>query len=470
LVDGQRELAKGQELLRQQRADLLQRQAQQRHEVSAFKLFLSEWQERLTAFRDQLLQEQSAVARQAADLAAQHAALDQEVEALSQRQNQVAEQEADVTLRREVLTRHLRDLQLWYQQKMRELADRDLWIAETGPTEATGPRLALLDGDSGQDERLADCLLELELVDPSTLTELRTRAQAEQCSLARLLVEGGLLTPWQVRTILSGRIGDLLVSNYRIIDLLQSDNRESVRLAYDPDRGVVVLRTPAPTVDRSQLAAYRTGFLAAAQVRSDHVLATLAVHDFDGLPIVVQEHEAALPASQWRQFARLTAVWLRLVEQAALGLAAVHAAGLVHGHLQEDQLVLDRNGRLRIAGLGEPPWLWSAALEPVTSTAWEDLRALGRIAAGWLTSPSASRLGRSHHSPLDELLQALEQPGPVTLVSNAQQVAEYVRSLRRRAPDDELAWQRLLAFLHERLRSVTSMPGEAPPSGPRLAA
>jgi chromosome segregation ATPase len=463
LSDAQRDLAAGQEGLRQQRAALLRQQAEHRHEVSAFKLFLGEWQERLEEFRQHLLREQSAVAERAAALAAQHAELDRNAAALNQRESQVAEQEAEVLFRRAEINRHLQDLQRWYRQKMRELADRHLLQPETEEPTAPGLRLVVAE-DADQDERLATSLLDLELVDAATLAELRSRARSERCSLGRLLLDGELLTPWQLQTILAGRLSDLVIGELRVLDVVRTTTWETLRQVYDPQRGVALLRSLLPHVERGRQAEYRAGFTAAMQVASEHVAATFEVFDLAGMPAVLQEWVIGLPATAWRELARVPAVWLRLVEQAALGLAAIHAAGLVHGRLQEGQFLLDATGRLRLCGLGEPAWLETAPPSTAAHSAWDDLQHLGRIAAAWLTAPSSSRLGRAHQSPLEAVVQALLQPSPGGKVTNAAELAEQVRGLRRRAADDELAWQRLLAFLHERLH------GAADAARPRHAA
>lgn len=450
LSDSQRDLAAGQEMLRQQRAALHRQQAEHRHEVSAFKLFLGEWQERLEEFRQNLLREQSAVAQRAAALAAQHAELDRSAAALNQRESQVAEQEADVNLRREEINRHLQDLQRWYRQKMRELADRHLLQPEADESSAQGLRL-VTDDEADQDERLAASLLDLELVDAATLAELRGQAQAEQRSLGRLLVDGDLLTSWQLQTILAGRLSDLVIGDLRVLDVVGTTTWEIIRQVYDPRHGAALLRCLLPHVERGRQAEYRAGFTAATQVRSDHVAATFDLLDVAGAPAVLQEWVVGLPATAWREMARVPAVWLRLVEQAALGLAAIHAAGMVHGHLHEGRLLLDATGRLRLCGLGEPDWLEASSAPAFAYSSWEDLQRLGRIAASWLTAQSSSRLGRAQQSPLEEVVQALLQPNPSGKVTSAAELAEHVHLLRRRSADDELAWQRLLAYLHERL-------------------
>src|SRR5271154_3536072 len=95
-------------------------------------------------------------------------------------------------------------------------------------------------------------------------------------------------------------------------------------------------------------------------------------------------------------------VCYRLLTQAALGLAALHKQGLVHGRLADSHLLLTPQGVLKLCGAGEPSWLHDVDIE--LGTAEDDLRALGRLVAGWC-SPSGVRKG-SKARPLPERMVA----------------------------------------------------------------
>src|SRR5205807_10246125 len=78
---------------------------------------------------------------------------------------------------------------------------------------------------------------------------------------------------------------------------------------------------------------YRQRFAAAAAVRHPHLAATLEVLEIAGRPAVLQESVSGLASGDWPALITAPGVWLRLVSEAADGVHALHAAGLVHGRL-----------------------------------------------------------------------------------------------------------------------------------------
>src|SRR5437867_7159660 len=128
-----------------------------------------------------------------------------------------------------------------------------------------------------------------------------------------------------------------------------------------------------------------------AQLQHPHVASTLEVLEIADRPAALEEWLAGLPCPDWPPLASVPGVSFRLLSQAALSLATIHGAGLVHGHLQDESLLLTADGILKMCGVGEPTWLtvppYAADATPV-----DDLIALGSIAAGWC-SPQTVRKG-----------------------------------------------------------------------------
>src|SRR5262249_59136605 len=102
-------------------------------------------------------------------------------------------------------------------------------------------------------------------------------------------------------------------------------------------------------------------FAAAAAVQHRHVAATQEVLEVGGRPAALQEWLTGLPSSDWPTLAAVPGVWFRLLCQAALGLRTAHQAGLIHGHLDAEGIVLTGDGTLKLCGFGEPEWLWGGA-------------------------------------------------------------------------------------------------------------
>src|SRR5205085_511144 len=122
---------------------------------------------------------------------------------------------------------------------------------------------------------------------------------------------------------------------------------------------------------------------AQAALAHPNLAATLEVLEIGGRPAALQEWLTGLPSSEWPPLAAAPGVWFRLLLQAAQGLEAAHQAGLVHGHLTPELVLLTGEGIVKLCGLGEPHWLAvPASAEPVEDAA-ADLRALGEIASGW---------------------------------------------------------------------------------------
>jgi serine/threonine-protein kinase len=170
-----------------------------------------------------------------------------------------------------------------------------------------------------------------------------------------------------------------LDDRYRPIRDLGGDELAVVRLAEDEE-----LRRPVALKCLSDAAAgddeVRRRFVRearlAASLAHPNVVRVYDTGELDGRPFVAMEYvegetladvlarRGPLPEPEAR----------RLVAQAAAGLEAVHAAGLSHGNVRPKNLLLRRDGVLKLIGLGghghEAP---------------EDVRALGAVLYGLLT-------------------------------------------------------------------------------------
>jgi len=112
----------------------------------------------------------------------------------------------------------------------------------------------------------------------------------------------------------------------------------------------------------------RTFFLnegrAMARVQHPNVLSIHAFGEHEGTPYFVMEFVPGQTVDQWlksrqTQFPDLDEA-VRIVEQACLGVQAIHAAKLVHRDLKPSNLLLDDTGRVAVADLGVARILESA--------------------------------------------------------------------------------------------------------------
>jgi hypothetical protein len=251
----------------------------------------------------------------------------------------------------------------------------------------------------------------------------------------------------------AGRVAELVTGPVRILEVLRAGPIELIYRALHTDHGVeMLLRRPHPDLSAARQDEYLERFAAAAAVRHENVVATVAILEGPRGKAVLQEWPQGLPGDEWRGAAAVPSVWLRLMQQTAQALAAIHAHGLVHGRLHEGRLLLTAEGLIKLCGLGEPFWLFGdPPPAPQAASPAEDRRALARMALRWLGG-SGLRGQRRGNEPLHELIKQIDHSH---LSDDA--LVRAIEGLRSQFADDSAAWQRLLQVVRTRLETA---PGE----------
>ncbi|MBX9578762.1 MAG: serine/threonine protein kinase [Gemmataceae bacterium] len=191
-------------------------------------------------------------------------------------------------------------------------------------------------------------------------------AAAEPLQLATFLVRKKLLTRFQAMQLLAGRTNGFRLGRYTIREGVREDRVGMTFLADDAGTGQTVALKVLPTDRVADGTVYRP-FLAevraAAKVGHAAVARVLDLGLARNTNYVVTEHVAAptldrvvadggpLPPGRAA----------RVVAQAAAGLAAAHAAGLVHRDVKPQNLALLPDGRVKLLDLGlthllDNPW------------------------------------------------------------------------------------------------------------------
>jgi chromosome segregation ATPase len=455
------------EQVRQRGQALQQTREEHRLAVVAFRQQLVDWQSQVAGMRQALSQDQSRLERQQAEVDARARLVDVTSEQLALKAEQLQAQERDVSERRTVMEQHLADMREWYRRKLRELTERftgrsrhpTLEASEAEPP-ATPAILTMTPEVAPGDRRLGEVLRELELVDADTLEVLLVEARKQRQSLRQVLLQSGYLTLYQLALIEAGNIDGLVLGPVRVLDRLQASAHETVYRVFDPRRtgedGYALLRhlAEAEMHDAVHPDEFRQRFGAALAVRHPHVSATREILEINGRPAVLVEWVSGLVATEWPALASAPGVWYRLVSQAALGLATLHEAGLVHGHLHPSLIVLTANGIVKIGGVGEPPWLAGAEVVPAfegEDGIQSDLAALGLIAAGWAgpTIPRRKSGKRKTLDPLQKILQRLQSESAEDRYASAGALLEDLERLGETIPANPEAWDRLLHFVRE---------------------
>ena len=465
------------ERMRHQESTLSRSRTEHRHAVASFRQQLLEWQGRFGEMKQMLAQGETRIERREKDIDATTQQLAKQAEELEQKERDVAE-------RRGEMERHLGDMREWYRKKLRELVESrsqrsGFSSQEDNPVilpmsdsetdrppsmnedRATPDILSMQDDLDPADRKLGELLKQLELVDPDTLNALWGEARRQHRPLRQVLLSGSYLTLYQLALIETGNLSGLVLGRFRVFDRLQSSPRESIYRVFDgqmanvdADRAICVLRHLGELEMHNAVRPdeYRQRFSAVRDLAHPNLAATREVLEVNGRPAVAQDWLQGLPGNEFPTAAGTPGVWYRLISQASVGLHTAHQAGLVHGRLTADALLLTREGVLKITGLGEPAWLHSAtsAEEPMPE---DDLRALGEIVHAW-AGPSLKKKGRKGlPESLQNVLRGLGVDMgdgiPAALYPNTSALLEDLDQASRDVPADVASWEKLLEHVVE---------------------
>ena len=153
----------------------------------------------------------------------------------------------------------------------------------------------------------------------------------------------------------SRRASELLAElPYELRGLLGQGGMGSVYRAYDPrlEREVALKVLNGEQLSGVARARFRREAEVAARLVHPHVVALHGIHELEGggLALVFELVPAAGPLDQrWGPELRER---IRLLRDAAQGVAAAHALGVIHRDLKPDNLLVDALGRVRVADFG----------------------------------------------------------------------------------------------------------------------
>jgi hypothetical protein len=143
------------------------------------------------------------------------------------------------------------------------------------------------------------------------------------------------------------------VGRYAILERLGSGAMGVVWAAYDPqlDRKVALklLARPATTGETQLLEEARS----LARVSHPNVVAVYDAGLFEGIPFLVMEQVAGITLRAWLAAERRS--WreiLAVFAAAARGLSAAHAASISHRDFKPDNVLVGRDGRVRVSDFG----------------------------------------------------------------------------------------------------------------------
>lgn len=153
------------------------------------------------------------------------------------------------------------------------------------------------------------------------------------------------------------QVGPTLVGRWHLLRRLGRGATGTVYEAHDPELerrvAIKVLHAMSPEIDAARRLRLRREAQAMARVKHPNVVEVYDVDADERQPYVVMEFIAGDTLRAWQD--HIDRPWRELVSvylDAARGLAALHAVGLVHRDFKPENAVLDASGRLRVVDFG----------------------------------------------------------------------------------------------------------------------
>ncbi len=163
-----------------------------------------------------------------------------------------------------------------------------------------------------------------------------------------------------------------VIGRYVVVDLLGAGGMGDVYAAYDPelDRRIALkLVRDASGAGNDRLVAEAQ---AMARVSHPNVAAVYDVGPFADGVFIAMELVDGVTLKVWRNVTRSRAEILTVFEAAGRGLAAAHAAGVVHRDFKPGNVMIGQDGRVRVLDFGLARRDDGARLDPVTLDSADD--------------------------------------------------------------------------------------------------
>ncbi len=202
-------------------------------------------------------------------------------------------------------------------------------------------------------------LVNIGLFDEAELDALAANVPESEgvLGLARFLQQAGRLTAYQAAAVYQRKSRGLLIGNYTILEKLGAGGMGVVFKARHRRLGrVVALKILPPSFARDKMAVarFKREVEAAGRLKHPNIVAALDADEDRGVHFLVMEYvegsdldnvvrrRGPLPLGQALDF----------TIQAARGLEAAHAQGIVHRDIKPSNLMLDGMGTVRVLDLG----------------------------------------------------------------------------------------------------------------------
>ncbi len=200
-------------------------------------------------------------------------------------------------------------------------------------------------------------LIEIELIDEAELEAYAADSAEGVLGLSRALVKAGKLTAYQAAAIYQKKSRGLLIGNYVILDKLGQGGMGVVFKARHRRLGRVgalKILPPSFARDRQAVMRFRREVEAAGRLKHPNVVAAVDADEDRGVHFLVMDFVAGRDLDRVVRERGLMPVAQAIdcMIQAARGLEAAHAEGIVHRDIKPGNLMLDSAGTVRVLDLG----------------------------------------------------------------------------------------------------------------------
>jgi serine/threonine protein kinase/WD40 repeat protein/tetratricopeptide (TPR) repeat protein len=200
-------------------------------------------------------------------------------------------------------------------------------------------------------------LVDLGIIGAEELQSIAATTSDGVVGLSRALVQAGKLTPYQAAAVYQKKSRGLLIGNYIILDKIGQGGMGMVfkcRHRRLGRAGALKILPPSFARDRQAVLRFRREVEAAGRLKHPNVVAAVDADEDRGVHFLVMEYVEGRDLDRVVRDRGPMAVSeaLDCIIQAAHGLEAAHAEGIVHRDIKPGNLMLDNTGTVRVLDLG----------------------------------------------------------------------------------------------------------------------
>jgi len=175
--------------------------------------------------------------------------------------------------------------------------------------------------------------------------------------LARSLVQQQKLTPYQAKAIYEGKLGNLFLGNYEILDRIGAGGMGTVFKARHRvmKRVVAIKLLPRKAVaDRQAVKRFRREVRTAAKLTHANIVAALDADEVRGTHFLVMEYVDGSDLDQYVKANGPLSIRdaIDCLVQAARGLEHAHETGIIHRDVKPSNLLIDTAGTVKVLDMG----------------------------------------------------------------------------------------------------------------------